>query len=83
MADLLIEGVDEDLYAQLDFMAASENRTINQQILFILKAYLAIRHQLKRTNTPAQVLLDLSGSWKDDRTAEQIVRELKAGRKNS
>ena len=31
--------------------------------------------------TPAQVLLELSGSWEDDRTAEQIIADLKQSRK--
>jgi hypothetical protein len=31
--------------------------------------------------TPAQVLLELSGSWEDDRTAEQIIADMKQSRK--
>ena len=31
--------------------------------------------------TPAQVLLELSGLWEDDRTAEQIIADLKQSRK--
>ena len=83
MANLQIKGMDDDLYAQLKSLAASENRSISQQVLFLLKLYLARKHQLQRTRTPAQVLLELSGSWEDDRTAEKIVTELKAGRKSS
>jgi len=64
-------------------LAASENRSISQQILFLLKLYLAKKHQLIEAKTPAQVLLELSGSWEDDRPAEQIVKDLKAARKNS
>ena len=33
--------------------------------------------------TPARVLLDLFGSWEDSREAEEIVSEIKGGRKNS
>ena len=83
MANLQIKGMDDDLYAQLKLLAASENRSISQQILFLLKLYLARKYQLQETRTPAQVLLDLSGSWEDDRPVEQIVEELKAGRKSS
>jgi hypothetical protein len=83
MANLQIKGMDDDLYAQLKSLAASENRSISQQILFLLKLYLARKHQLQATRTPAQVLLELSGSWEDDRPAEQIVKELKARRKSS
>ena len=83
MANLQIKGMDDDLYAQLKSLAANENRSISQQILFLLKQYLARKHQLQGARTSAQVLLELSGSWKDDRPAEQIVKELKAGRKSS
>ena len=83
MANLQIKGMDDDLYAQLKSLAANENRSISQQILFLLKRYLARKHQLQGARSPAQVLLELSGSWEDDRPAEQIVKELKAGRKSS
>ena len=83
MANLQIKGMDDDLYAQLKALAASENRSISQQILFLLKLYLAKKHQLHKTKTPAQVLLELSGSWEDDRTAEQIVKDLKTARRSS
>jgi hypothetical protein len=33
--------------------------------------------------TPAQVLLELSGSWDDDRTSEEILGEIRRGRRNS
>ena len=83
MANLKINGMDDDLYAQLKSLAVSENRSTIQQVLHLLKLYLARRHQLQGTRTPAQVLLELSGSWEDDRPAEQIVKELKAQRKGS
>jgi hypothetical protein len=83
MANLQIKGMDDDLYAQLKSLAASENRSISQQILFLLKLYLARKHRLQETKTPAQVLLELSGSWEDDRPAEKIVKDLKAARKSS
>jgi hypothetical protein len=83
MANLQIKGMDDDLYAQLKSLAAAENRSISQQILFLLKQYLARKSQLQGSRTPAQVLLDLSGSWEDDRPAEQIVKDLKAARKRS
>ncbi len=83
MANLQIKGIDDDLYDQLRSLAASENRSISQQVLFLLKIYLAKKHQLQEAKTPAQVLLELSGSWEDDRLAEEIVRELRAERKAS
>lgn len=83
MANLLIKGMDDDLYAQLKELAVSGNRSVSQQVLFLLKRYLAKKEQLLRSKTPAQVLLELSGSWEDERSAAQIVRDLKGARKGS
>ena len=83
MANLQIKGIDDGLYAQLKSIAASENRSVSQQVLFLLKNYLAKKHRIQETETPAQVLLDLSGSWQDSRSSEQIVKELKKARKRS
>ena len=77
MANLQIKGIDDDLYAELKTLAASENRSVSQQVVFLLKDYLAKKHRLRKTKTPAQLLLELCGSWEDDRSAEQIVKELK------
>ncbi len=35
------------------------------------------------TKTPAQVLLELSGSWEDEREAGEIVSQIRKARKNS
>ena len=83
MANVQIKGVDDDLYAQLKAVAASENRSVSQQILFLVKSYLAKKHQWQETKTPGRVLLELSGSWEDSRSPKQIVKELKSARKGS
>jgi hypothetical protein len=83
MANLQIKGIDDLLYAQLKELAASENRSVSQQVLFLVRSYLSKKPQLQRTKTPAQVLLELSGSWQDSRATEQIVAELKKARRNS
>ena len=83
MANLQIKGIDEELYAQIKEMANAENRSLSQQILFLAKEYLAKRKKIRNAKTPAQVLLELSGSWKDDRGAEEIIKEIKKARRNS
>jgi hypothetical protein len=40
MANLLIKDVDDGLYAQIKSLAASENRSISQQVLFLIKEHL-------------------------------------------
>lgn len=83
MANLQIKGIDESLYKQIKAMAASENRSISQQVLFLIKAYMASSKRLSVLKTPAQVLLELSGAWDDPRKPEEIIRQIKSARKNS
>ena len=83
MANLQIKGIKDELYAEIKRLAAAENRSIGQEILFLVKDYLARRHHLRAQKTPAQALLELSGSWEDKRDAEQIIADIRSHRKNS
>lgn len=83
MANLQIKGIDENLYAQIKKMANEENRSLSQQVLYLAKEYLAKRKKIRTVKSPAQVLLELSGSWDDDRPAEEIIQELRKDRRNS
>ncbi len=83
MANLQIKGIEDNLYAQIKNLAASKNRSISQQVLFLIKEHLSKRKHLDSTKTPAQILLELSGSWEDNRKPEDIVKEIKRARKNS
>ena len=83
MANLQIKGIDEHLYAQIKKLASAENRSVSQQILYLAKEYLAKKKTAQASRTPAQVLLELSGSWEDDRNPEEIIREIKQARRNS
>ena len=83
MANLQIKNIDDALYAQIKNLAASENRSVSQQVLFLMKSHLSKRKQSKAIKTPAQTLLELSGSWTDEREPEEIADEIKKARKNS
>jgi hypothetical protein len=83
MANLQIKNIDNSLYAQIKDLAAAENRSISQQVLFLVKSYLNQRKHTRATKTPAQVLLELSGSWEDDKSSEEIISEIKRARRNS
>ncbi|MBW2311042.1 MAG: hypothetical protein JRF35_08210 [Deltaproteobacteria bacterium] len=83
MANLQIKGIQDALYAEIKDMASAENRSVSQQILFLVKEYLARRKGVQALKTPAQVLLELSGSWEDEKGIEQIINEIKVSRKNS
>ena len=83
MANLQIKGIQEEFYAEIKHLAAAENRSVAQQILFLVKDYLAKRKYLSGAKTSAQVLLELAGSWADARDADQIIAEIKSARKSS
>ncbi|HPL64612.1 MAG TPA: hypothetical protein PK587_12670 [Syntrophales bacterium] len=83
MANLQIKGIDDELYIQIKELAAAENRSISQQILFLAKEYLAKRKKIQTAKSPARALLDLSGSWEDSRTPEEIIREIKKARRST
>jgi predicted CopG family antitoxin len=83
MANLQIKGIDDEIYTELKKMAAEENRSVSQQALFLVKEYLARKRHLRTLKTPAQILLDLSGSWEDDQDSAKIIAQIKKARKNS
>ncbi len=83
MANLQIKNMDESLYEEIKRAASAENRSVSQQVLTLIRDYLAKRNQVSKLKSPAQVLLELSGTWEDKRSAEEIVRGIRKARRNS
>jgi hypothetical protein len=83
MANLQIKGIDDELYSDIKKLAAAENRSVSQQILFLVKSYLAKKSRCDAAKSPAEVLIALHGSWLDKRRGDQIVDQIKKARKNS
>ena len=83
MANLQIKGVDEDFYRDLKRMAAAGHRTVSGTVLAAIREYLAKQVEVDRAKAPGDVLLSLSGSWEDDRPAEEIVAEIRSARRSS
>ncbi len=83
MANLQIKNIDDELYAQIKRLAALENRSVSQEVLFLMRDYLAKGGTLAAAKTPASVLLGLSGSWEDERPADEIAHEIRSSRRNS
>jgi plasmid stability protein len=82
VANLQIKGIDDDLYAQIKAVAAADNRSVSQEVLHLTREYLARRGRQTPEANSGRALLELAGSWGDDRTAEEIVAELRAARRN-
>jgi hypothetical protein len=83
MANLQIKGIDDDLYNEIKKLATAEKRSVSQQILFLVKSYLAKKPRWDAVRTPSEVLLELHGSWQDERQADHIIAQLKKARKNT
>ena len=83
MAVLQGKGMDDQLYAELKELAEMENRSVSQQVIHLLRLYLARREQIDRSRSSAEILLELSGSWKDNRSPQRIVQDLRKARRNS
>jgi plasmid stability protein len=83
MANLQVKGIDDRLYEELKTLAESQNRSISQEVVYLLKMYVTKAQHIRRGKTPAQMLLDLAGSWEDPRSAEEIVRDLRQARRSS
>ncbi len=83
MAILQIKGIDDAFYARLKQMAAADSRSVSQEVLHLTKEYMARREAQDVDATSARALLELAGSWYDDRDAGQIVGEIKAARQNA
>lgn len=82
MANLQIKGIDDELYNEIKKLAASEKRSVSQQVLFLVKRYLANKPRFDAAKTPSEVFLELHGSWQDEREADQIIDQIKMARKN-
>ncbi len=80
MATLQVRSIDDQLYEAIGRMAARDHRSISQQVIAILKEHLS---QPMRHTTATEDFLSLCSTWKDDRTAEEIVREIRAKRKST
>jgi hypothetical protein len=83
MANLQIKGIQDELYAEIKKLAAAENRSIAQEVLFLVKEYLVRKGRSHQVKTPGQVLLELWGSWEDNREAGEIIAGIRQARKGS
>lgn len=83
MAVLQIKGIDDAFYARLKRMAAEDSRSVSQEVLHLTKEYMARWEARDVAAKSAAALLELAGSWEDDRDAAEIAGEIRAGRHNS
>ena len=80
MATLQVRPIDDQLYEALGRMAARNHRSISQEVVAILKEHLS--QPVRHTNA-TEDFLALCATWKDERTAEEIAREIRGSRKSA
>jgi len=77
MAVLQVRNMADDLYGALGRRAALDNRSISQEVIEIIKKYLATPRNVPAADEEA---LRMAGSWGDSRPAEEIVAEIRKDR---
>ena len=78
MAILQVRSMDDDLYGALSRRAIMENRSISQEVISIIKKYLAASQTLSAS--PDEAALRLAGSWSDGRSADKITNSIRKSR---
>jgi len=75
MGKLIVE-LPEHLHVELKKKATTQHRTLKSVITELIMNYLS-----EEMTTSERSETGLCGRWQDDRTAEEIVREIKSGRR--
>ncbi len=78
MAILQVRSIDDNLYGALSRRAAMENRSISQEVISIIKKYLAAPQTL--SVSPDEEALRLAGSWNDKQSADEISISIRKAR---
>ena len=77
MAVLQARNMDDELYETLGCRAAMENRSISQEVVAIIQSYLSAPGHFKCAD---DAVLNLAGTWKDERSAEEIIMDIRKHR---
>jgi plasmid stability protein len=79
MAILQVKGIDDQLYAALRQRASRDDRSISQEVVRIIREFLA---QPPEALNATDEFLKLAGSWSDARPADEIVAEIRGARRS-
>jgi len=80
MATLQVRDIDDRLYNFLKSSAKRQNRSLSQEVITILEEYLNSSVHAKNSTLE---FLSLTGAWKDEKSAEEIVKDLRKSRHQS
>ena len=71
MATLQVRGLDDKLYTELKRLAKDENRSLNQEVIVLLKKSIAPAQSRISPREATRELLKLR--WEDSRSAAEIL----------
>jgi len=78
MAILQVRDFDDRLYEFLKRSAKLANRSISQEVITIIQAYLSSAQHV--TANATDEFIALTGAWKQDESAAEIVSDLRHAR---
>lgn len=78
MAILQVRDIDDRIYEQLKRISSENKRSISQEVIHIIETYLSEPDKIRKNST--EEFLKLSGSWGDDREAEEIISVIRKSR---
>jgi plasmid stability protein len=81
MATLQVRDIDDRLYRYLKTSAKLKNRSISQEVITIIQDHL--NNSQNPASNATKEFLALSSAWKDDRSADVIVKGIRSHRINS
>ena len=81
MAILQVRDIDDRIYETLKRLSREHKRSLSQEVIHIIETYLTQPKTMTQNSTDE--FLKLSGSWEDERTSEEILKEIKQGRSSN
>ena len=81
MAILQVRDIDDRIYNNLKRVSQQDKRSISQEVIYIIEAYLSQPQSRMKNSTDE--FLKLAGSWEDQRSPAEIISEIKEGRSHN
>ena len=78
MAILQVRDIDDRIYENLKRISQQNKRSISQEVIHIIETYLSNPQTIKKNST--EEFLKLAGSWEDNKSAREIIAEIRNGR---
>jgi plasmid stability protein len=83
MKSITVRNIPDELLDRLRTLSVIEKRSLNNEILIVLEKGLAKESEYKTNfknhlsmETQIKIWQNLSGQWKDDRSTDEIIRDI-------